>query len=358
MKIGLVIYSSLDTLSGGYLYDRKLVEYLRAQGDEVKIFSLPWRSYPAHLLDNFHFRLPPDLDLLIQDELNHPSLILANRRLHPYPVISLVHHLRSSEQHPRWLKDFYRFVEESYLSTVDGFIYNSKNTRTIVEEILGENKPHLVAYPPTDRFGTGLSEQEVKNRAANPGDFRILFIGNLIPRKGLHTLLDAIRDVPFNFHLDVVGSLKVDPPYVQKMQQFAAESNLASKVTFHGTLRDEPLAGLMRSAQVLVVPSSFEGFGIVYLEGMAFGLPALGSTAGGAVEIIEDGKTGFLIAPGDFANLSDRLVLLAHDREMLVQMSLNALNRYRQQPSWIETAEKIRSYLKKQVISFGDRNSK
>ncbi len=78
MKLGLVIYGSLDTLSGGYLYDRKLVEYLRAQGDTVEIISLPWRNYAAHLTDNLHFRLPPDLDLLIQDELNHPSLISAN----------------------------------------------------------------------------------------------------------------------------------------------------------------------------------------------------------------------------------------------------------------------------------------
>ena len=52
MKLGLVIYGSLDTVSGGYLYDRKLAEYLRAQGDEVEIISLPWRSYAAHLTDN------------------------------------------------------------------------------------------------------------------------------------------------------------------------------------------------------------------------------------------------------------------------------------------------------------------
>jgi glycosyltransferase involved in cell wall biosynthesis len=358
MKIGLVIYGSLDTLSGGYLYDRKLVEYLRAQGEEVEIFSLPWRSYAACLLDNVHFRLPPGLDLLIQDELNHPSLILANRRPHLYPVISLVHHLRSSEQHPCWLKGFYRFVEERYLRSVDGLIFNSENTRTVVEEMLGWKKSHLVAYPPTDRFGDGFSKREVKNRTGNSGELRLLFIGNLIPRKGLHTLLDAIRDVSFVFHLDVVGSLEVDPPYAQKMQQFAADPNFTSKVTFHGTLRDEPLVALLRSAHLLVVPSSFEGFGIVYLEGMAFGLPAVGTTAGGAVEIIEDGKTGFLIAPGDSETLADRLVLLAHDRALLGQMSLNALNRYRRQPLWIETAGKIHSYLKKQVASFDGQVSK
>jgi hypothetical protein len=110
MRIGLVIYGSLDTVSGGYLYDRKLVEHLRAQGDTVEIFPLPWRNYAAHLADNLHFRLPPNLDILIQDELNHPSLIAANAGKHPYPIISLVHHLLCSELRPKWQNAFYRVI--------------------------------------------------------------------------------------------------------------------------------------------------------------------------------------------------------------------------------------------------------
>src|SRR6188474_2107419 len=122
MKIGLVIYGSLDTVSGGYLYDRKLVEYLRAQSDTVEIISLPWRNYAAHLTDNLTFRLPGNLDILIQDELNHPSLIGANQSKHPYPVISLVHHLRCSELRTNWQNAFYRIIEKKYLNSVDGFI--------------------------------------------------------------------------------------------------------------------------------------------------------------------------------------------------------------------------------------------
>src|SRR5512133_273198 len=133
MKIGFVIYGSLDTLSGGYLYDRKLVEYLRTQGDTVEIISMPpgmtgrsdWRNYAAHLGDNFTFRLPTGLDILIQDELNHPSLIAANAGKHPYPIISLVHHLRCSELRPKWQNRFYRLVEKAYLNSIDGFIFNS-----------------------------------------------------------------------------------------------------------------------------------------------------------------------------------------------------------------------------------------
>jgi hypothetical protein len=52
MRVGLLIYGSLDTISGGYLYDCKLVEHLRQQGDQVEIISLPWRNYLRHLGDN------------------------------------------------------------------------------------------------------------------------------------------------------------------------------------------------------------------------------------------------------------------------------------------------------------------
>ena len=113
MRIGFVIYGSLDTLSGGYLYDRKLVEFLREQGETVEIISLPWRNYAAHLTDNFTFRLPKNLDILIQDELNHPSLIFPNQGKHPYPVISLVHHLRCSELRPKWQNAFYRLLKRN-----------------------------------------------------------------------------------------------------------------------------------------------------------------------------------------------------------------------------------------------------
>ncbi len=188
MKLGLVIYGSLDTLSGGYMYDRKLVEYLRAQGDTVEIISLPWRNYAAHLTDNFSFKLPANLDILIQDELNHPSLIAANSGRHPYPIVSLVHHLRCSELRPKWQNAIYRVVEKKYLQSVDGFIFNSKTTKGVVNSLIGNGKPAVVAYPPTDRFGEVISEEEIKTRA-NQNPLRVLFLGNIIERKGLHTLL-------------------------------------------------------------------------------------------------------------------------------------------------------------------------
>ena len=372
MKLGLVIYGSLDTLSGGYFYDRKLVEYLRAQGDTVEFISLPWRNYAAHLMDNLRFRLPvttnrrPErsgaqskgeaakqspregmFDILIQDELNHPSLIAANAGKHPYPIISLVHHLRCSELRSKWQNGLYRFIEKKYLQSVNGFIFNSQTTKRVVNGVIENSKPGGVAYPPTDRFGESVTEEEIVERA-KCSELRILFLGNVIERKGLHTLIDALaveRDNISLYRLDVIGSPTTNPAYAKAMREKIAASNLSSFIFLHGPLDNEPLQQKLRQAHVLVVPSSYEGFGIVYLEGMGFGLPAIGTTAGAAGEIIEDGKTGYLIAPNDSATLAARLAGLSADRGLLTRLSLNALQRYRVQPTWEQTAKNIREFL-------------
>ena len=355
MKIGLVIYGSLDTLSGGYLYDRKLVEYLRAQGNTVEIISLPWRNYGAHLTDNFHFRLPRGLDLVIEDELNHPSLIAANTRPHFYPVISLVHHLRSSELRPRWQNDFYRLIEKRYLQSVDGFIFNSKSTQGVVNSLVGNGKSHMIAYPPTDRFGPAITEEEIRTRANQDGSLRILFLGNVIERKGLHTLLGALalgvrQDNVIPCELHVVGSLNSEPQYAKEMQAKAEALGLKSKVFFYGLLDHEPLIERFKRAHVLVVPSSYEGFGVAYLEGMCFGLPAIGTTVGAASEIITAGVNGYLIEPDDSQTLAACLALLAQDRDLLVRMSVSALKRYWAQPKWDQTAKNIQDFLHAMTI--------
>jgi len=344
MKIGFVIYGSLDTVSGGFLYDRKLVEYLRTQGDQVDIISLPWRNYAAHLMDNLHFRLPRGFDLLIQDELNHPSLLSANARPHPYPIVSLVHHLRCSEQRPNWQNDFYREVEECYLKSVDGFIFNSQTTKSVVNGLVEHGKPSVVAYPPTDRFGEAILKSEIIERAKSD-DFRILFLGNVMKRKGLHTLLKAISNKQLAVRVDVVGSLTSDPEYVQRIQRFILDNDLSSFVFLHDSLEHEPLQQLLRQSHVLVVPSSYEGFGIVYLEGMGFGLPAIGTSQGAASEVITDGVDGFIVEAGNADLLADRLTFLKEKREVLVRMSLAARERYLRQPRWNQTAGNIRNFL-------------
>ncbi len=353
MKIGLVIYGSIDTISGGYLYDRKLVSHLRSCGEAIETISIPPGSYGSHLLDNFSFRLPTDFDILIEDELVHPSVLAANAlRIRDVPVISLVHNLHSSERRTEWQNSLYRLFEKRHVSSVDGFIFNSAITRDSVQRLIGDDKPHVLAPPGGDRLGS-LSAEAVRLRAAHTGPLRLLFLANVTPLKGLHVLLEALAGLPNgSCALDVAGSLTVDSDYARRMQQQAAA--LPAPARFHGVLDGEALAALLKASDVLVIPSYWEGFGIAYLEGMAFGLPAIGTTAGAIPQLIRDGVNGYIIAPGHSAALRVILGRLAADRQLRERLSLNALQYFESCPTWEQSGEMVRGFLR-QVLR--DRGS-
>lgn len=355
VRIGLIVYGSLATTSGGYLYDRRLVAHLQSAGEEVEVISLPWRRYAYHLMDNFSASLYRQLrrtpfDVLLQDELNHPSLAWLNRYLRRrvgYPIVSIVHHLRSSEAHPAPLAAIYRRVERAYLASVDGFICNSHTTRRVVEALIGAGRPTVVAVPGADHLGAALTPQQIAERVQAGGPLRVLFVGNLIPRKGLHILLEALaRLSPDLWHLMVVGSLSVDPPYVRAVQRRIERLGLAERVRLTGALEQDDLIALFCRSDVLAVPSSYEGYGIVYVEGMAFGLPAIATTAGAAAEIVTHGHNGFLVPAGDVEALSACLQALASNRERLLAMSLAAREHYAHHPTWAETATQAHRFLK------------
>lgn len=354
MRLALLIYGSLDIVSGGYLYDRELVKHLRASGDEVEIISLPWRDYGRHLGDNFSRALLARLragrwDVLVQDELNHPSLFWLNLKLRGqgrYPILSIVHHLRSSEHRPGWQNVFYRWLERRYLASVDGFIFNSQTTRAAVERLVGHLRPAVVAYPAGNRFQATLTDAEVRARAFQPGPLRIVFLGNLIPRKNLLTLLRAVAQLSeAGWRLSIIGNLTVDAAHTRAVRRYIQRAGLSDNVTLRGALSEADLAAELARGQVLAVPSEYEGFGIMYLEGMSFGLPALASTAGAAHEIITPGENGFLVAPADVNGLAAHLRALATDREQLARMSVAALERLRVHPTWAQSAARIREFL-------------
>jgi glycosyltransferase involved in cell wall biosynthesis len=354
MRVALVLYGGLDSMSGGFLYDRRLLEYLRRQGDEVEIVSLPWRSYPAGLLDNFSPTLKRRLtnltaDFILQDELAHPSLCWQNRRVKEWgrvPVVAIVHHLRCSEAWPRWQNRLYRLVERGYLASVNAFIFNSRTTRKTVADLVGRDRPSVVAYPGANRFAESLTRKDFAARAYAPGPLRLLFLGNVIPRKGLPTLLRALARLPReSWRLTVAGSLEMDPAHVREVKKQIADTGLGGQVQFTGTLGQGELAARLARSHVLAVPSSYEGFGIVYLEGMAFGLPALATTAGGAREIITSGRDGFLVAPGEVETLADRLRALTDDRDLLLAMSLAARDRFAAHPTWEDAGAAVHKFL-------------
>ncbi len=358
MRVGLVIYGNLDTLTGGYLYDRILVKYLQEHGSTVEIISLPGAGYPRHLLQNFsahYFQRLKALhaDVLIQDELNHPSLFMLNRRLRErvsYPIVSLIHLIRCCEPRPAWQNAVYRQVERRYLSSVDAFIFNSVATRMQTGQLLSEafarEARSVVARPGCDRLHTEIDEAQIEARA-HDDILRLLFVGNVTPLKGLHLLIQALTQISDDrWTLTVIGNTDVQPAYTRAVLQQLNRNNLGKHVLFTGAITDNAeLSRYLSTSHVLVVPSAYEGYGIVYAEGMGYGLPAIGAKNGGAQEIITHRKDGLLVPAGDVMLLKSYLTELIDDRALLLNMSLNARRRYESLPRWDESMQKIRLFL-------------
>jgi glycosyltransferase involved in cell wall biosynthesis len=354
VNIGLVIYGNLHTRSGGYLYDQKLVEYLTRNGDQVTIVSIRDQVYLHHLWDNFSSDLLKclsdlPLDILLQDELNHPSLFWLNRKLRKvvnYPIVTIVHHLRCSEAFPAWQKMIYRWIESKYLPTADALIYNSQATCQAVQNLVKTNQPKLIAYPAADHLDPHISDDQIRVRAHEPGPLRLVFLGNMIRRKNLHVLMKALTGLATSsWALTVVGKTDIDPAYTEIIKRQVEEDGITQQVQFLGPISDQRLVGILRDSHVIAIPSSYEGYGIAYLEGMGFGLAAIGTSAGGAQEIIHHEKDGFLIQPGDRDALTKCLLLLSQNRVLLTDMGIAAKHRYLDQPTWETTTGQIREFL-------------
>ena len=322
---------------------------------------MPQGSYVRRMAGSFNRGLFDRLaaygaDVILEDELSHPALLALNARLrlrNTAPIIALVHHLRCSEPAPRPVRSVYALVERRYLLGVDGFIFNSQATRRVVQAMVGDGQPAVVATPAGDRFRSRLTEGDIRRRAHAPGPLRLLFLGNLVRRKGLMTLLEALAAKPApTAVLAVAGDGRFEPSFASAARRRAERLGFAQRVEWLGPLYDSVLAERLAASQALVVPSAYEGFGIAYLEGMAFGLPAIGGSDGGTSEVIQDGENGFLVRPGDVASLADRLRRLADDRLRLESLSLKALHSFRTHPTWRQTGETIQRFLSAQAIAY------
>ena len=365
MHIGLTILGSLEYGSGGFQYDRIIVERLRQMGEQVTVVSLPWRSYTRSLADNLGDEVarrhqPLDFDVLIQDHLAHPALLRFNYRLRRsgrFPLVSLVHLLRwNSQDWPAPQRLFYRQVERLYFGSLDGVIGVSRYNLGLVAKLLGRELPSVAAYPGGDHLQAEISEAEIRRRAIHSGPLHVVFTGMVIRRKGLHLLLEALAGLPaLDWQLSVVGSLEHEPAYARRLQRMVQKKGLAGQVRWLGRLSQAEIGDIYRQAHVFAMPSLAEGYAVVYLEAMGCGLPPLATAASGAGELLRHGENGCLVRPGDVSALQAHLIELAQDRCKLAEMGCAARQAYLAHPTWEQAAEGIRTFLY-QVAAQGIRH--
>jgi len=329
VRVGLVIYGSLDLVSGGFLYDRMVVRELRAAGVEVDVVALPWRRYGGALAENLQ-PWPAQLDrcdVIVQDQLIHPAVFARNARP-GLPIVALVHNLTCLPG----TVSLPAAIERRYFQTVGAAIAVCQDTLRQVRALAPE-LPAVVARPGRDHLPPMAPPPE------RAGPLRLLFAGAVMPHKGLHRLLAALEPLPPFWTLDVVGSLTADPVYAAELRAGAP-----GVVRWHGQLQGDALWAAFRGCDLFVLPSDREAYSLACLEALGFGLPVLCTDRGGMGEMIQ-GDAGLTLPPDQPDAWTEALARLMFDRPRLRAMSAGARARFAQHGPWRDTAAVIAGFL-------------
>ena len=147
----------------------------------------------------------------------------------------------------------------------------------------------------------------------------VLFVGNLIKRKNVDSLLEAKKVANSDYYLVIVG----DGPQFKKLTKKVDEEDIRD-VIFTGSRND--VENIIPSCDVLVLPSFSESFGLVLIEALACGKPVIGSNVGGITEIITD-DVGLLVDPNKIPSIASAIDNVINDDDLRLVLSLNARNR-------------------------------
>jgi glycosyltransferase involved in cell wall biosynthesis len=352
-----IVPGHLDRLTGGSIYNKRLNDYLKEHGARVDVISLPDLPYFAGLI--LSLVISPLLaliiagrryDLIIEDGWVHPSLFLFNLFCRAAPglkIAIIVHQLRWLEMPRHSASAIARRVERVALNASDLIITVSHFMRREIEGLVDNGPRIIIASPGSNRDrNTGPGENSAQDssitRPALPSlertPVRLLFVGNCARRKGLHHLIAALsilRDPLVK--LDLVGDCAFDPAYTKELKREVARLGLRDEVTFHGQVSDERLSRFYARADVFVMPSSYEGFGIVYAEAMRAGLPVIASDTGPAAEIVSAGANALLVPPGNAHALANAIGTLAGDGELRTLYGRRSLELAHRLPTWDDT---------------------
>jgi glycosyltransferase involved in cell wall biosynthesis len=170
------------------------------------------------------------------------------------------------------------------------------------------------------------------------GPIRLLFIGKLSPRKGLHILFEALAGLPAHqFHLTLVGLS--EQPYLDWLS-----NRYRVDYEWHGGMGRDAVYGECRKAHALVLPSLAEGFGLVLLEAMASGIPIIGTDQTAARDLVDDDVEGWTVPSGSAECLRECLVRMLGLRDTLPDMGA-AARRKAESFSWANYRERVRTLI-------------
>lgn len=329
-----------ETVSGGFLYDRRMIGALRRAGLLASLITLPdcFPCPPPAVIAGANDALAalPAGSWLIVDGLALAPLYerivgLQDGRVH---VIALIHHPLSDEgglSAPERARLFES--ERRALAGTRHVIVTSATTARRLADF-GVEAERITVVPPgiTRAVGTGA-----RRRRKDDGAVRILSVGSLVPRKGQDVLVQAlarVRGLPWR--LTLIGPAR-DRRFARRLRGLRRSLGLSARIRFAGTLPPLRLEQAYREADIFVLPSRMEGYGIALAEAMAHGL-AIVTTPAGAIPEVVPATAAVFVPPGAAKPLARALAVLIRDPDRRHRLRQGALKAPAARRTWA-TAE-------------------
>jgi glycosyltransferase involved in cell wall biosynthesis/SAM-dependent methyltransferase len=335
-----------DQATGGYRYVKRLAEALADTGREVHRIGLdgqfPLPDEQACRSMNQALEKLPDGSPVVLDGLAMGAMpeVLAEHRKR-LRLISLVHHPLADETGlSEELRDTLFRLEQQALSRVESVITTSPYTARRLADFAVPETAVTTIEP-------GVDAPALKSGAdyAGTGSYRILCVAHLSPRKAQLDLLHALAGLTYMpWHLTLAGSPNREPDYGTAVNRAIEELALESRVTLAGEVTGEQLAGLYGEAHLFVLPSRYEGYGMVIDEALAAGLPVICSDGGA---LAETGKRpGIRQYPaGDIERLRGTLAEWLGNPQAMEQAAGRARQTANTLRSWRDAAEELAGVL-------------
>lgn len=343
MKVDLhfAVPGDLNTLTGGYGYDRRLLTGLRAQGLHVEHHALA-ATFPApdaaalNAADRWLQSLPDDATVMIDGLAFGVMDKLAAQHGTRLRFIALCHHplsleagLAADTQHQLHQS------EQRVLQIARAVVVTSAMTRQTLIDQFGIAGDKITAAPPgTDRHGFAACEGEPPV---------LLTVATLTQRKAHDVLIAALaelQDLPWQARF--VGGGEFDAEWTTRLLQQVQTAGLQDRVTFVGALNE--LHAEYSGADIFVLPSLFEGYGMAFAEALAYGLPIIAARAG-AVPTVVPASAGVLVEPGSVQDLRAALQALLTDSGLRQHLQQGAREAALQLPSWEQAALTVKQLI-------------
>jgi glycosyltransferase involved in cell wall biosynthesis len=342
--IALLVPGPVATVSGGYGYDRRIVEGLRTRGQEVRVVELagrhPQPDEAAEAAARAALAALPDGTRIVVDGLGLPAFLPVAEELAARRAVGLIHHPTALETgFGADVREALKRRERALLPRMTRLIATSPLTAARLAEEFGVDPARIGVVEP------GTDPAPRARGSGGPG-VAILSVGAITPRKGHDVLMRALARLPdLDWTLTIAGPVR-DPVHMDGLRGLLQELGIARRVAFAGETGEAELAALYDRADVFALATHWEGYGMAAAEALARGLP-VAVTAGGAIADLVPVEAGVVSPPGDVVSLAKALRRVLFDHPLRRAMAEAAWAAGQRLPRWPDRAAAFLAELEK-----------